>query len=109
MSDPAALLKRARDLFQQGLPARKTYDVWRMEKFSSTTSPASQPTADPDGDGMTNFAEYAFNTNPTAGNASPQSSGMTVIGGQICAAIGESSNPTSDRSVGTSTPRSRAA
>lgn len=43
------------------------YDVWAATEFTSAeiASGASDPGADPDGDGMVNLAELAMGTNPT--------------------------------------------
>jgi autotransporter-associated beta strand protein len=45
------------------------YDTW-MASFPSITAPADKlPTADPDGDGLTNEEEYAFGLNPALGSS----------------------------------------
>ncbi len=67
---------------QQGLPARKTYDTWRLEKLGSSTSPASQPSADPDGDGRTNQEEFLAATDPLKGTSFPVAS-PSVNGSQF--------------------------
>ncbi|MEO8617452.1 MAG: PQQ-dependent sugar dehydrogenase [Luteolibacter sp.] len=67
---------------QQGLPARKTYDTWRLEKLGSATSPASQPSADPDGDGRTNQEEFLAATDPLKSTSFPAAS-LSVSGGQF--------------------------
>ncbi len=42
------------------------FSVW-MDNYLSLTNPAQKtPTADPDGDGINNFTEFAFGTNPTS-------------------------------------------
>src|SRR5690606_18963406 len=47
-----------------------TYDTWLTEFFSAAEISAglADPDADPDGDGITNFMEYAWGTNPKAVN-----------------------------------------
>ncbi|TAE76961.1 MAG: hypothetical protein EAZ65_08175 [Verrucomicrobia bacterium] len=40
------------------------YQSWQTTNFGSSTSPASQPSADPDNDGMTNLEEFQAGTNP---------------------------------------------
>ena len=47
-------------------------EQWRFANFGTITNagPAAD-SADPDGDGLLNIFEYAFNTNPTNYNASP--------------------------------------
>lgn len=67
---------------QQGLPARKTDDTWRLEKLGSSTSPASQPSADPDGDGRTNQEEFLAATDPLKGTSFPVAS-PSVNGSQF--------------------------
>lgn len=42
-----------------GLP-----DAWQIQYFGSITDPNAAPTADPDGDGMTNLQEYLAGTDP---------------------------------------------
>jgi len=46
----------------QSLPARVTYDQWRLETFASSTSPVGDPDADPDSDGYSNRHEYLAGT-----------------------------------------------
>jgi titin len=43
-----------------GLP-----DLWQVQYFGSFTSPNAAPTADPDGDGQNNLAEFLSGTDPT--------------------------------------------
>ncbi len=47
-------------------------EQWRLANFGTTNNagPAADA-ADPDGDGLINIFEYAFNTSPTNANASP--------------------------------------
>jgi hypothetical protein len=42
------------------------YDTWGNGSFANTFTDKN-PTHDPDGDGMTNFAEFAFGLDPTTG------------------------------------------
>ena len=46
------------------------FDVWRFDHFgANTNNPAiSGPLADPDGDGIVNLLEYAFNLDPNVGD-----------------------------------------
>jgi len=46
------------------------YQSWQTTNFGSTTSPASQPSADPDNDGMTNLEEFQAGTNPNSAASS---------------------------------------
>ncbi len=53
-------------------PAIPGYTVWASVTFPSNTSPAiSDPLADPDLDGLSNLAEYAFVLSPLRPNISP--------------------------------------
>lgn len=45
-------------------PAEQISDEWRTEFFGSLTAEAVGATSDPDGDGMSNLAEYVLHTNP---------------------------------------------
>jgi mono/diheme cytochrome c family protein len=47
------------------LPARQTYDQWRLLWFGSSDLPEGDPDSDPDGDGHTNADEFMAGTNPT--------------------------------------------
>ena len=55
------------DWITNSLPTRQTYADWRLAQFASSTSPAGDPTADPDGDGFANAAEFLALTNPSSG------------------------------------------
>ncbi len=57
------------------------YDTW-ADGFSLDPSGNGARTEDPDGDGFTNFQEFAFGTNPTIGNAalvSATTSGSNLV------------------------------
>lgn len=41
-----------------------SYEEWRDAKFGGTGSPAGNPSANPDGDRLDNFGEWAFGINP---------------------------------------------
>ena len=59
-----ALLQRP-TLGQSNSAAEPGYDAWKVTAFRSDTPPDDTTrTADPDGDGLTNFAEYAFVLSP---------------------------------------------
>ncbi len=41
------------------------FQAWQVKYFGSTTNPAAAASADPDGDGQNNLAEFLAGTNPT--------------------------------------------
>jgi glucose/arabinose dehydrogenase len=41
-----------------------TYDEWRSARFGNVTSPQGESAANPDGDRLDNFGEWAFGANP---------------------------------------------
>ncbi len=43
-----------------------TYDEWRSAKFGNNTSPQGVQGANPEGDGLDNFGEWVFGTDPAA-------------------------------------------
>ena len=57
------------DWINDSLPSRKTYDQWRMETFVSINSLDGDPAADPDGDGVSNRAEFLAGTLATSGSS----------------------------------------
>jgi hypothetical protein len=66
-------------------PAGQTFNSWAAAAGLSGAN--ALPGADPDKDGQTNFAEYAFNTSPTAAGPAPQSAGTAIIAGQPWLAV----------------------
>jgi pectate lyase len=46
-------------------PPLTPFEQWQLQYFGSTNSPAADASADPDGDGQTNLAEFQSGTNPT--------------------------------------------
>ena len=46
------------------LPSYRSYSSWATNYFSDLTVPAASPTADPDGDGLSNEAEYLLRQSP---------------------------------------------
>lgn len=67
-TDPAGIALLT-EWITQALPARKTYTQWRQEKLGSLSSPASEPGADPDGDGRTNQQEFLAATDPLSASS----------------------------------------
>jgi uncharacterized repeat protein (TIGR03806 family) len=62
--DPEAI-QLITDWITRELPTRLSFSDWQTYYFRSTTSPESQPGADPDRDGQSNAEEYLANTDPT--------------------------------------------
>jgi hypothetical protein len=52
-----------------------TFEVWQILHFGSAAHPDASPKADPDNDGVTNMAEFAFNLNPLQPDASTLTTG----------------------------------
>ena len=46
-------------------------DLWQTANFGSATNALAAPSADPDGDGANNFAEFHFGTLPNSGGSRP--------------------------------------
>ncbi len=67
-TDPATIALLT-EWITQSLPARKTYTQWRQEKLGSLTTPASEPGADPDGDGRSNQQEFLAATDPLSASS----------------------------------------
>jgi hypothetical protein len=53
---------RSASSWNDGIP-----DSWRLKYFGSVSNPRSASSADPDGDGVSNGAEFRAGTNPTDG------------------------------------------
>lgn len=47
------------------ITALTSFEAWQVQYFGSTTDPAATSTADPDGDGQDNLAEFLTGTDPT--------------------------------------------
>jgi hypothetical protein len=47
------------------ITALTAFQAWQIQYFGSTTNPAAAASADPDGDGQNNLAEFLSGTNPT--------------------------------------------
>ena len=58
---------------QSSLPGRQTYDQWRQANLGTVPTAQSEATADADGDGGTNEAEYLGGTDPLDGSSFPVS------------------------------------
>lgn len=46
-------------------------DLWQVQNFGTATNALAAPTADPDGDGANNWAEFHFGTNPNSNASRP--------------------------------------
>ena len=69
-----------RDLIFNGFT--KPYDIWALSQFGANwTNPLlADPQADADGDGMSNFSEYAFATLPNTSETTPVTMDVETIG-----------------------------
>ncbi len=59
------------------------FQSWQIQYFGSTTNPAAAPTADPDGDGQDNLAEFLAGTNPTNSASSLHITSITTQGSDV--------------------------
>lgn len=55
-------------------------DAWETVRFGNAAPGANPPDADPDGDGLENLLEYAFDTHPLQPNPSPVNAAMASDG-----------------------------
>ena len=89
-SSPGAYFSRnynAGNLTLTALIAPSTLAEWKAAYFAPG-SPESASDADPDGDGLSNFAEFVFNTNPLSPSPVPQDAGVETIDGQQWLTLG---------------------
>jgi hypothetical protein len=54
-----------------------------MQYFGSTNNPSAAPSADPDGDGQNNLAEFLTGTNPTNSASGLQITSVTAQGSDV--------------------------
>jgi PKD repeat protein len=59
------------------------FQDWQIENFGSTNSPDAAPGADPDGDGMNNYAEFLANTDPSDAGSALRISKVDHLGNDI--------------------------
>jgi autotransporter-associated beta strand protein len=55
-------------------------DTWETARFGNANAGSNLPNDDPDHDGLVNLLEYALDTNPVAGNASPLAHQLAAVG-----------------------------
>ena len=61
-----------------GLP-----DLWQLQHFTSVSSPNAAPSADPDGDGLSNLKEYLTGTDPNNSASALRILGVTIQGSDV--------------------------
>jgi PKD repeat protein len=59
------------------------FQAWQIQYFGSTTNPAAAPSADPDGDGQNNQAEFLAGTNPTNSASGLRITSITTQGNDV--------------------------
>ncbi len=59
------------------------FQAWQIQYFGSTNNPAAAATADPDGDGQNNLAEFLAGTNPTNSASGLQIISITMQGNDV--------------------------
>jgi PKD repeat protein/endonuclease/exonuclease/phosphatase family metal-dependent hydrolase len=59
------------------------FQAWQIQYFGSTTNPAAAASADPDGDGQNNLAEFLAGTDPTNGASALRITSITAQGPNI--------------------------
>jgi PKD repeat protein len=65
------------------ITALTPFESWQVFYFGSTTNPAAAPGADPDHDGMSNWAEFQAGTDPTNGASAFRITAAAVIGNDL--------------------------
>lgn len=58
------------DWINNRLPSRRTFAQWQVERFGEPVPPRAAAGEDPDGDGISNMAEYLAGTRPETGDPS---------------------------------------
>ena len=79
--DPAGVQLIASWIAQE-LPSWRSYDEWRTAVFGGTNAPGSGPDDDPDGDHVSNRAEFLAGTSPTNA-ASAWAAAAALTNGEI--------------------------
>jgi PKD repeat protein/endonuclease/exonuclease/phosphatase family metal-dependent hydrolase len=59
------------------------FQAWQIQYFGSTTNPAAAASADPDGDGQNNLAEFLAGTDPTNGASALHITSITAQGTNV--------------------------
>ena len=80
--DPNAI-QLLTDWITQSLPQRQSFSDWQIAHFGSTSNPLAASTADPDGDGQTNYQEFLAYTDPNDAESFQSPVGLTNTGGGV--------------------------
>ncbi len=68
-------------------------DAWEIVMFGNANEGGNLPGDDADGDGLSNFMEYAFNTHPQLTNASPLTFDLAEVGATRYLRLSTPKNP----------------
>jgi uncharacterized repeat protein (TIGR03806 family) len=80
--DDAEAIAVITDWINNQLPSRQNFPQWQVANFGSTNALQAVPSADPDGDGITNAQEFLLRSNPNQSTA-PILPSLITSNGQI--------------------------